>query len=155
MRSLRPGDVYTFVMNIRGMEYRDMMAYERHRLNGTPYYIEQAVMMVASMAVTYVNGRNGIVENDEDDPEAVMEGDVMAYLSEEDEGDWDYTNGPPQELIDRIMDRTSQGVNELYDLLSGDIIDVLEHDVHVRGRIMVEDAQFTGRRGLAIQVGIK
>lgn len=159
MRILRSGDDYVFVMNIRGMEVRDLLVYERHRLAGTPYYIEHAMMLVVSMVTSVINKRNGVPTHDEDDPDAVMEADVMAYLSEGEDYDFneddDSFSGPSQEHIDQVMGQTQTRVNELYDLLAEDIFDVLENEIDVRDRLTVEDIGFRGRRGLIIRLGVE
>lgn len=154
MQQLYSGDVYNFVVGLEGMTVRDLYAFGRHELSGTPYFIENALLKVVGLCVQAVNLDNRF-EHDDDDIDSAIEADVMAYLTEDVDGDVDIYDGTVNaEVYDRMARRTSESIYKLYDALSYEIDDVLRGRLDVHGYLMLEEAIFRGHRSIAVRVSV-
>ena len=149
MIKLREGDRHGIVFQLQGVDNTDLYAFGRHRLSGTPYTLEGAMMVVADLAVRncWTNSR----AVDENALEAIVEGDVIAYLSEDVDGDLDDAD-IDDEALSKMCINSDNAILELYTMMAADIIDVVERTVDVERYVEISEFRTEGRRSLIIVV---
>lgn len=149
MIKLREGDRHGIVFQLQGVDNTDLYAFGRHRLSGTPYTLEGAMMVVGDLAIR--NCWTDYKAVDENALEAIVEGDVIAYLSEDVDGDLDDAD-IDDEALSQMCCNSENAILELYTMMAADIIDVVERTVDVERYLEISEFRTEGRRSLIIVV---
>lgn len=149
MKWINEGDCHGIAFQLQGLDNRDLYSFSRHRLAGTPYTLGGALMVVGDLALR--NCWTGYRAIDENAMESIVEGDVIAYLSEDVDGDEEGAD-IDEEALSTMCCNAENAIVELYGLLATDIIDVVERSVKTNDGLMICDFKTEGRSTLLLLI---
>lgn len=146
---LNEGDTYGFAFRLRDFTVADLMLFNQHKLSGTPYDIAQALMVVGDCAVrAYLHDTEMLPETDLD---AIVEGDVTAYLCDDVDGDED-TLPNFDEDFSRMCSTAFNAIAELYAVVAPEIQFGLRDRIEFRNGIGLVDIRPHGYDSIGVVV---
>lgn len=146
---LNEGETYAFAFRLRDFTVADLVLFDKHKLSGTPYDIAQALMVVGDCAVrAYLHDSDMLPETDLD---AIIEGDVTAYLCDDVDGD-DETLPDFDEDFSRMCSTSFNALSELYAIVAQEIQFGLYDRIEFRDGLGLVDIRVHGYDSIGVVV---